>query len=570
MTRSLLALTLTVVVAASAAAQAPRLIPYQGVLLEDGSPVTASTSVEFSLHDAATGGTEVWDETQTVDPDDQGRFDVLLGETEDLPPFGEPLWLEVAVGGTTLGPRTPLGAAPYALGLFGVRVEPSTSQPGPFFVPSIIGGHPANTAVDDLGRRSPGAVIGGGGNEDQPNTAGTFAVVGGGRGNAASTLHATISGGRDNTASGSRATVGGGSENTASSQRATVGGGAENTASGSGATVGGGDENTASGSGATVGGGDENEASGRRATVPGGSSNVASGDESFAAGQNSSAVHDGAFVWNSDFDVLESTAEDQFLIGAEGGVGIGTNAPAAMLDIEVPQFGDLEVALRAVSSEGTAGSFTSTSNTTALEVTQRSSGAIAEFFNDDDLRVRIARTGDVTADGQFTGGGADFAEFFALEAGATVAPGDVVGLHGGRVSLDTDGADQVMVVSSDPAFVGNPALEDGGALVALVGQVEVALEGDARPGYLLVASGRGDGTARAVSPSRYTATDGAVIGRVLEAEAGRALALVGVDEAAALRAVVARQARALQAQASEIDALEARLARLEAALTPAP
>lgn len=623
MIRSLALFALTLLIAASAAAQAPRLIPYQGVLLEDGAPVTASTQVEFALFDAATGGDEEWSETQTVDPDDDGRFAVLLGSVVDLRPnFGNPLWLEVTVAGTALGPRTMLGAAPYALGLYGITVTPPS---GLSVAPSIVAGDPANVAGQESvvsGGKSNSAIgsnstIGGGegntagsshstvgggegntasdrnstvgGGEGntassrhatvgggQNNTASEFnATVGGGIGNTASQRQATVSGGESNTASERHATVGGGSGNTASERYATVGGGRNNEAGGD-ATVGGGSGNTASGGNATVGGGNGNTASGGNATVPGGTGNVASGANGFAAGRSARAVHSGAFVWSSGSSLgLESTAEEQFLISADGGVGIGTNAPTALLDINVSLTSDQEVAIRATSEgTGSVASFTSnrSNDSATLEVTQSpfGDGDIAQFFEDDDLRVRIARDGNVTADGAFTGGGADFAEYFALEAGARVTAGDVVGLRGGIVSLRTDGADQVMVISSDPAFVGNPALEDDGALVALVGQVEVALEGGARPGDLLVASGRGDGSARAVSPSRYRVEDGAVIGRVLEAEAGRALALVGVDEASALRDVVARQARALDRQAETIGDLEARIARLEALLAPTP
>ena len=69
------------------------------------------------------------------------------------------------------------------------------------------------------------------------------------------------------------------------------------------------------------------------------------------------------------------------------------------------------------------------------------------------------------------------------------------------------------------------------------------------------------GTARAVSLTDYDpASDGPVLGRVLSVtEAGGVVALVGVDEAAALRAVVARQA-------NEVAELRDRLARLEALL----
>ncbi|MFC1805743.1 tail fiber domain-containing protein, partial [Planctomycetota bacterium] len=95
------------------------------------------------------------------------------------------------------------------------------------------------------------------------------------------------------------------------------------------ATVGGGDSNNASVQHATVGGGDSNTASGWSATVPGGYDNTAAGGLSFAAGRRAKSNHQGAFVWADSTDAdFASTANDQFLIRASGGVGINTNDPA--------------------------------------------------------------------------------------------------------------------------------------------------------------------------------------------------------------------------------------------------
>ena len=98
--------------------------------------------------------------------------------------------------------------------------------------------------------------------------------------------------------------------------------------------MGGGSDNTASNSYSTVGGGGGNIASGHGSTVPGGASNTASGRFSFAAGTAAKAIHNGAFVWGGDaVPDFASTADNQFLIRAPGGVGIGTNAPDQMLSV---------------------------------------------------------------------------------------------------------------------------------------------------------------------------------------------------------------------------------------------
>lgn len=62
--------------------------------------------------------------------------------------------------------------------------------------------------------------------------------------------------------------------------------------------------------------------------MPGGNLNTAAGTNSFAAGRQARANHDGAFVWaDSTFVDFLSTAPNQFLIRAAGGVGIGANNP---------------------------------------------------------------------------------------------------------------------------------------------------------------------------------------------------------------------------------------------------
>jgi hypothetical protein len=181
-------------------------------------------------------------------------------------------------------------------------------------------------------------TVGGGwqnraGNDDATPDNVYAATVGGGQHNTASNIFATVGGGLNNTAEASSATVGGGQNNTATGQQSTVGGGASNWASGNYATVGGGFGNPASGNFAATMGGENNTASGARATVGGGRLNTAAGDYSFAAGRRAKANHHGAFVWADSTDVdFASTANNQFLIRAAGGVGIDT-APTAKLHI---------------------------------------------------------------------------------------------------------------------------------------------------------------------------------------------------------------------------------------------
>ena len=172
------------------------------------------------------------------------------------------------------------------------------------------------------------SVLGGG----HGNTIGTDSfqsVLGGGHGNTIGprSIYSALLGGQDNTISEGAATV------------VLVGGFLNSVAYGSSyATIGGGQGNNilSNASYSVIAGGDDNEVGlgATCATVPGGSQNAASGDYSFAAGRRAKANYDGSFVWadsaNADF---ASTRNDQFLIRAQGGVGIGTNRPARTLHV---------------------------------------------------------------------------------------------------------------------------------------------------------------------------------------------------------------------------------------------
>jgi hypothetical protein len=83
-----------------------------------------------------------------------------------------------------------------------------------------------------------------------------------------------------------------------------------------------------------IGGGINNTNAGFAAVVPGGKQNLAYGQFSLAAGHRAKAVGDGSFVW-ADYQSADfaSTTNNQFLIRASGGVGIGTNTPRSALHV---------------------------------------------------------------------------------------------------------------------------------------------------------------------------------------------------------------------------------------------
>jgi hypothetical protein len=205
---------------------------------------------------------------------------------------------------------------------------------------STVSGGIRNTASGDT------SFVGGG---SASTASGTWATIGGGSGNSAGGVAAAIAGGRMNTASFDFTTIGGGLSNTASEVRATIAGGQENLANGRFATIAGGTRNTASGDSSFVGGGAGNTASGNSACVVGGALNTAGGALSFAGGYRASAAHNGCFVWGDSTDAaLSSTARNQFLIRASGGVGIGTPSPDAALHV----VGDVHVTGKLTSDGG--------------------------------------------------------------------------------------------------------------------------------------------------------------------------------------------------------------------------
>ena len=244
-----------------------------------------------------------------------------------------------------------------------LRIEPSSILlNGLPVTANVIAGSAANSVT--AGVR--GATIAGGGlpqsfndpdfdNEAPNRVTDAFGTIGGGYANRAGndtglltdTPYATVSGGVSNIASGFGSTISGGQGHTASGTFATVSGGSSNDATGTNATVSGGSSNTASGSRSSVSGGTQNTSSGSSGTVSGGANNCAGGNFSWAGGfaaevrpgnENGDGTcapnsgdtdgDNGTFVWADDQGSnFTSTGARQFLVRAQGGMAINTNAP---------------------------------------------------------------------------------------------------------------------------------------------------------------------------------------------------------------------------------------------------
>lgn len=100
----------------------PNLINYSGTLTDvSGRPLTGIQGVTFLLYSTPQGGAPLWLETQNVDADKSGHYNIQLGATSaqgvpsDLFKTGEARWLAVQVSGEQEQPRVLLVAVPYAM-----------------------------------------------------------------------------------------------------------------------------------------------------------------------------------------------------------------------------------------------------------------------------------------------------------------------------------------------------------------------------------------------------------------------------------------------------------------------
>lgn len=349
--------------------QVPRTMSYQGVLKDaGGNPVDGLKAITFRLYDAvdAATGSAIWSEQPTVQIDD-GVFSVILGETNLLPdPFPAPAWLGIDVGATgeELSPRTQLTASPYSFkALRADTAQYALSAPtGGGEAWSLTGNSGITAGTHFLGTTDGVALDFRVNNTRalrlEPNATSPN-IIGGYWGNSVTggVFGATIGGGGANL-----------NTNRVTDEYSTIGGGYNNQAGNNAGT-------TNDMPYATVGGGDSNTASSAYSTVGGGQINTASGILSFAAGRRAKANHTATFVW-ADYSVeadFTSTADNQFLIRAAGGVGIGTESPTQSLDVN----GNARI--RSIGS-----------STYSAPVNQTSDGTLTTAISDMRLKKNIA------------------------------------------------------------------------------------------------------------------------------------------------------------------------------------
>jgi hypothetical protein len=91
---------------------------YQGYLTDDaGVPLNDTLNMTFGIWDAASAGTELWNEGQSVAVE-EGLFSVILGSATPIPwgvfQSGASRWLELTVDVQTMSPRTEVTSVGYA------------------------------------------------------------------------------------------------------------------------------------------------------------------------------------------------------------------------------------------------------------------------------------------------------------------------------------------------------------------------------------------------------------------------------------------------------------------------
>jgi hypothetical protein len=185
-------------------------------------------------------------------------------------------------------------------------------------------------------------------------------------------------------------------------------------------------------------------------------------------------------------------------------------------------------------------------------------------------------------------GSGDYAEWLErIDADEPIEPGDIVGVFGGKISRETAGAQQILVVSTTPIVLGNMPREDEEQLyekVAFLGQVPVKIIGPVEEGDFIIPSGFEDGTGVAISPEMMTVDEYTkVVGRSWDRSESPFMKTVTVavglnsgDVADILKKqteknrVQKERLNGLKDQLNELSGLGQKIEKLEAALNQIP
>jgi hypothetical protein len=195
-----------------------------------------------------------------------------------------------------------------------------------------------------------------------------------------------------------------------------------------------------------------------------------------------------------------------FIVAHTGGrAGVGTTTPQVRLHVADSASGTDNVLTNHVAViENTSG--TNNADVLALKVGATFPGTGNNFIT---FFAGGRAMGSIESDSLATGiswnsSGADMAEWMPRADGEPpMRPGDVAGVHGGRVSRRLEGAERLMVVSTSPMIVGNRPPDDRRRdfeRMVFIGRAPVRVRGPVARGDVILAEQGGDGAGVAVRP----------------------------------------------------------------------
>jgi len=202
--------SLILTVAATALADVPALMSYQGRLTDSlGQPLDTSVNMAFSIYDNRISGTAMWTELQPSVAVSGGVFHVRLGKANPLDEsiFVDTVcWLGVKVGNDSeISPRTQMVAVPWAY-----RVSTVDSAYGGVIKGDLVIEEKATVGITNYNSGANTFCAG-----SSNTTSGDFSSVTGGFDNYAYGLNSNVGGGISNAAGGNYACIPGGKGNQA-------------------------------------------------------------------------------------------------------------------------------------------------------------------------------------------------------------------------------------------------------------------------------------------------------------------------------------------------------------------
>ncbi|MFT5764598.1 MAG: hypothetical protein ACI8X3_002029, partial [Saprospiraceae bacterium] len=171
-------------------------------------------------------------------------------------------------------------------------------------------------------------------------------------------------------------------------------------------------------------------------------------------------------------------------------------------------------------------------------------------------------------------GGADYAEWLEkADPNEKFTIGQIVGVRGGKISKKTEGAEQIMCISTAPIVLGNMPAEkekENFEMVGFMGQVPVLVKGKAAVGDFIIASGNNDGWGVAIKPTDLKLEQmHLIIGKAWTASTNDRINMINVaiglnrNDIANVMLTQQKEIEALKASLSKLEHFESRLEKLE-------